>query len=61
MAVAVFCAVCLLDEVNGASLSGVNPSVPAIRLEERDVVEIHGDDYIEYRKRTPMLVPLRVE
>jgi protein-S-isoprenylcysteine O-methyltransferase Ste14 len=29
----------------------------AIQLEERDLVEIHGDDYLEYRKRTPMLVP----
>jgi protein-S-isoprenylcysteine O-methyltransferase Ste14 len=29
----------------------------AIRLEERDLVDIHGDDYLEYRRRTPMLVP----
>jgi methanethiol S-methyltransferase len=29
----------------------------AIRFEERDLVDIHGTDYIEYRKRTPMLVP----
>jgi protein-S-isoprenylcysteine O-methyltransferase Ste14 len=29
----------------------------AIQLEERDLVDVHGDDYIEYRKRTPMLVP----
>lgn len=29
----------------------------AIQLEERDLVDIHGADYIEYRKRTPMLIP----
>lgn len=29
----------------------------AIQLEERDLVDYHGRDYIEYRKRTPMLVP----
>ena len=29
----------------------------AIRLEERDLVTAHGDDYIEYRRKTPMLVP----
>jgi protein-S-isoprenylcysteine O-methyltransferase Ste14 len=29
----------------------------AIQLEERDLVDVHGNDYIEYRKRTPMLVP----
>jgi protein-S-isoprenylcysteine O-methyltransferase Ste14 len=29
----------------------------AIRLEERDLISIHGDDYVEYRRRTPMLVP----
>jgi protein-S-isoprenylcysteine O-methyltransferase Ste14 len=29
----------------------------AIRLEERDLVSIHGDDYVEYRRRTPMLIP----
>jgi protein-S-isoprenylcysteine O-methyltransferase Ste14 len=28
-----------------------------IRLEERDLVDVHGTDYIEYLKRTPMLVP----
>ncbi len=30
----------------------------AIRLEERDLVDAHGEKYVEYRKRTPMLVPL---
>lgn len=29
----------------------------AIRLEERDLVMIHGTDYVEYRRKTPMLVP----
>ncbi len=31
----------------------------AIRLEERDLVDIHGRDYVNYRQRTPMLVPGR--
>lgn len=29
----------------------------AIQLEERDLVGVHGTDYLEYRRRTPMLVP----
>jgi protein-S-isoprenylcysteine O-methyltransferase Ste14 len=29
----------------------------AIRLEERDLVDVHGRDYVEYRRRTPMLIP----
>lgn len=29
----------------------------AIRLEERDLVDVHGKDYIEYRRRTPMIIP----
>ncbi len=29
----------------------------AIRLEERDLVEAFGDDYVAYRRRTPMIVP----
>ena len=29
----------------------------AIRLEERDLVAYHGADYVEYRRKTPMLVP----
>jgi methanethiol S-methyltransferase len=29
----------------------------AIRLEERDLVEIHGESYAEYRRSVPMLVP----
>jgi methanethiol S-methyltransferase len=34
----------------------------AIRLEERDLGEVHGERYAEYRRSVPMLVPrLRVE
>ena len=29
----------------------------AIQLEEHDLVTAFGDDYVEYRSRTPMLVP----
>lgn len=29
----------------------------AIQLEERDLMDFHGRDYREYRRRTPMLVP----
>jgi protein-S-isoprenylcysteine O-methyltransferase Ste14 len=29
----------------------------AIQFEERDLVDVHGTDYLEYRKRTPMLIP----
>lgn len=29
----------------------------AIQLEERDLVRIHGADYAEYKRRTPMLIP----
>ena len=29
----------------------------AIQLEERNLVEFHGEGYVEYRKRTPMLIP----
>ncbi len=29
----------------------------AIRLEERDLADAFGDDYADYRRRTPMLVP----
>jgi protein-S-isoprenylcysteine O-methyltransferase Ste14 len=29
----------------------------AIRFEERDLVDFHGETYVRYRVRTPMLVP----
>jgi protein-S-isoprenylcysteine O-methyltransferase Ste14 len=29
----------------------------AVRLEERDLVRVHGMDYVEYRRLVPMLVP----
>jgi protein-S-isoprenylcysteine O-methyltransferase Ste14 len=29
----------------------------AIQLEERNLVEAHGEKYAEYRRRTPMLIP----
>ena len=32
----------------------------AVRLEERDLVAVLGDQYRAYRKRVPMLVPWRV-
>ncbi len=29
----------------------------AIQLEERDLIAVHGMSYVEYRKKTPMLIP----
>ena len=29
----------------------------AIQLEERDLIDMLGDDYRQYRKRVPMLIP----
>jgi protein-S-isoprenylcysteine O-methyltransferase Ste14 len=29
----------------------------AVRLEERDLVSAHGENYVEYRRQVPMLVP----
>jgi len=31
--------------------------IVAVRLEERDLVKAHGQDYIDYRRQVPMLVP----
>lgn len=30
----------------------------AIPLEEKDLIRIHGDDYLGYRKKVPMIVPI---
>jgi len=30
----------------------------AIQLEERDLVRFHGPDYVEYRKKVPMILPI---
>lgn len=30
----------------------------AIRVEERDLIRAHGDDYVEYRNRVPALLPV---
>lgn len=32
----------------------------AIQLEERDLLKIHGDDYLKYRRRIPMILPLKL-
>jgi protein-S-isoprenylcysteine O-methyltransferase Ste14 len=32
----------------------------AIQLEEKDLIDLHGDDYRRYKKNVPMIVPFRV-
>lgn len=33
----------------------------AIQLEERNLGEVHGQSYVDYRRRVPMLIPTGVK